>query len=443
MSAPQVSDGIACGRSSSTPSRFPRTRIRGSARGRSVSSRPAIAPRTSSPVGSASPASTSSPPRADGSQFGFCALDGRFRGHIDGCIASGPVPIAYPAPLGDEGPRGVELEGRGEAGRQHRSPRLRGADRSLPGLHGPAEPRALHSPQSRQHGASRRARPVRRAPCTGDVGPGRCCGAGVGGSRMAPSRCGGPHRRSLPRRDGRRQMACTLSLGDPLLGDPSMIPDAYELKRIMRTHRNRFLVASSSRGSSSSRRSGASRDQAMFRLRRGRCGGAAIRGRQAAAAASRRHLRAARPWSRLPLAVRLRPAASRRHRRRLAGAPAQSPPMDGRPCRFRDLPTGASGTSRDIPRLTEEEFGQYADAATGLTWRALAILATAAEVAERQIKPVFSLPAFSREGVARVWTYGTSSPSASGAGASAAARSRSGGIHARPPMAHSPPAMAD
>jgi len=35
--------------------------------------------------------------RADGSQFGFCALDGRFRGHIDGCIASGPVPIAYPA----------------------------------------------------------------------------------------------------------------------------------------------------------------------------------------------------------------------------------------------------------------------------------------------------------------------------------------------------------
>lgn len=35
--------------------------------------------------------------RADGRQFGFEALDGRFKGHIDGCIISGPVAIAYPA----------------------------------------------------------------------------------------------------------------------------------------------------------------------------------------------------------------------------------------------------------------------------------------------------------------------------------------------------------
>lgn len=35
--------------------------------------------------------------RADGRQFGFSVLDGRFRGHIDGCFVAGPVPMAYPA----------------------------------------------------------------------------------------------------------------------------------------------------------------------------------------------------------------------------------------------------------------------------------------------------------------------------------------------------------
>ncbi|HKP78806.1 MAG TPA: hypothetical protein VJU34_06745, partial [Phenylobacterium sp.] len=35
--------------------------------------------------------------RADGRQFGFAALDGRFKGHIDGCLVAGPVPLAYPA----------------------------------------------------------------------------------------------------------------------------------------------------------------------------------------------------------------------------------------------------------------------------------------------------------------------------------------------------------
>jgi hypothetical protein len=35
--------------------------------------------------------------RADGRQFGFSALDGRFRGHIDGCLISGPVTMALPA----------------------------------------------------------------------------------------------------------------------------------------------------------------------------------------------------------------------------------------------------------------------------------------------------------------------------------------------------------
>ena len=35
--------------------------------------------------------------RADGRQFGFTALGGRFKGHIDGCLADGPVPMAWPA----------------------------------------------------------------------------------------------------------------------------------------------------------------------------------------------------------------------------------------------------------------------------------------------------------------------------------------------------------
>ncbi|HKK30460.1 MAG TPA: hypothetical protein VKA18_08735 [Alphaproteobacteria bacterium] len=35
--------------------------------------------------------------RVDGRQFGFSALDSRFRGHIDGCVVSGHTPMAYPA----------------------------------------------------------------------------------------------------------------------------------------------------------------------------------------------------------------------------------------------------------------------------------------------------------------------------------------------------------
>jgi len=35
--------------------------------------------------------------RSDGRQFGFSALDGRFRGHIDGCLIAGPVAMEFPA----------------------------------------------------------------------------------------------------------------------------------------------------------------------------------------------------------------------------------------------------------------------------------------------------------------------------------------------------------
>lgn len=34
--------------------------------------------------------------RDDGRQFGFTALGGRFKGHIDGCLVGGPVEMAYP-----------------------------------------------------------------------------------------------------------------------------------------------------------------------------------------------------------------------------------------------------------------------------------------------------------------------------------------------------------
>ena len=35
--------------------------------------------------------------RSDGRQFGFSVLDGRFRGHIDGCLVAGPVALAWPS----------------------------------------------------------------------------------------------------------------------------------------------------------------------------------------------------------------------------------------------------------------------------------------------------------------------------------------------------------
>lgn len=35
--------------------------------------------------------------RRDGRQFGFSVLDGRFRGHIDGCLVTGPAAMEYPA----------------------------------------------------------------------------------------------------------------------------------------------------------------------------------------------------------------------------------------------------------------------------------------------------------------------------------------------------------
>lgn len=35
--------------------------------------------------------------RRDGRQFGFSALDGRFRGHIDGCVVASPVAMEFPA----------------------------------------------------------------------------------------------------------------------------------------------------------------------------------------------------------------------------------------------------------------------------------------------------------------------------------------------------------
>lgn len=63
---------------------------------RCASSRLATAARTWSPTGCAPPASTLRTHRSDGSQFGFSALGGRFRGHIDGCLVASPAAITYP-----------------------------------------------------------------------------------------------------------------------------------------------------------------------------------------------------------------------------------------------------------------------------------------------------------------------------------------------------------
>lgn len=54
--------------------------------------------------------------RQDGSQFGFSALAGKSRGHIDGCLVAGPVDIQYPAlwenkALGDKVWRDVVKKG--------------------------------------------------------------------------------------------------------------------------------------------------------------------------------------------------------------------------------------------------------------------------------------------------------------------------------------------
>jgi len=35
--------------------------------------------------------------RGDGRQFGFTALGGRFKGHIDGCLVAGPIAMTYPS----------------------------------------------------------------------------------------------------------------------------------------------------------------------------------------------------------------------------------------------------------------------------------------------------------------------------------------------------------
>ena len=92
--------------------------------------------------------------RSDGRQFGFSALDGRFRGHIDGCLVAGPAPLAYPrcGRTRRSAPRPGRTSSSGASSWQNR---LRGADRPLPSLPRAAEPGALHRAQPRHHGALR------------------------------------------------------------------------------------------------------------------------------------------------------------------------------------------------------------------------------------------------------------------------------------------------
>ena len=95
--------------------------------------------------------------RADGRQFGFSALDGRFKGHIDGCLVAGPVDMAISRAVGDQGARRRALERRRQARRGARQADLCGADRALSGLSRSAASGALHRAQSRHLRAALRA----------------------------------------------------------------------------------------------------------------------------------------------------------------------------------------------------------------------------------------------------------------------------------------------
>jgi len=180
-----------------------------------------------------------------------------------------------------------------------------------------------------------------------------------------------------------------------------MIPDAYELKRIMRTHRNRFWSPHLLEGLEFAP-VWRFEDQAMFDS-------------DEVDAAARRYAAGKQqlPHPAVIFELRDRGPVFRSQfvyaRQRPDGIEGVWLALQRNPRRWMDvhaafeIADGGLGNVEGHPRLTEEEFGQYADAATGLTWRALAILATAAEVAERQIKPVFR-SRFSREGV-RGWTW--------------------------------------
>ena len=186
--------------------------------------------------------------RADGRQFGFAALDGRFKGHIDGCLVAGPVPLEYPLlwenkALGasswkDVVKRGLVLSKPVYAAQIA----LYQAYLDLPN---PALFTALNrdtmelyselipfDPSLAQTMSDRAVEVVRASRRRGAAAAGRA------GAHVGP----------LPRRHERRAMARRLRLAGPLLGSRGMIPDAYDLKRLVARHRRRFWCGEDLRG---------------------------------------------------------------------------------------------------------------------------------------------------------------------------------------------------
>jgi hypothetical protein len=151
--------------------------------------------------------------RPDGRQFGFEALGGRFKGHIDGCFVSGPVAMDYPAlwenkALGaaswkDVVKRGVSLARPVYAAQIA----LYQAYMELPARG------AFHRVEPRHDGTARRARALRCASRAGNVRSRRRRGASLRGRGMAAARGGRAHGGPLPGWHGRRQVARALRMG--------------------------------------------------------------------------------------------------------------------------------------------------------------------------------------------------------------------------------------
>ena len=186
--------------------------------------------------------------RADGRQFGFSALGGRFKGHIDGCLVAGPVPLAYPAlwenkALGaaswkDVVKRGLTLSKPVYAAQialyqaylELPNPALFTAlNRDTMELYSELVP---FDPSLAQT-MSDRAVEVVRASDAEELLPRVGAGADLG---------------ALPRRPQRRRVARRLRLAGPLLGSRSMIPEAYDLKRVVARHWRRFWCGEELRG---------------------------------------------------------------------------------------------------------------------------------------------------------------------------------------------------
>lgn len=147
--------------------------------------------------------------RSDGRQFGFEAMGGRFKGHIDGCIVGRPVAMAYPAlwenkalgaaPWKDVVKRGVSLARPIYAAQIA----LYQAYLELPN---PALFTALN-----RDGDLRRARALRRGAGADHERPRRRGGARLGGAGAAATCCARQNVGHLQGRHERRRVASAVA----------------------------------------------------------------------------------------------------------------------------------------------------------------------------------------------------------------------------------------